>query len=285
MATPSAGNGLLIIERILRDRAGVWDQIVAERELRPLITQMLSSSAASLALYGAVLGASYGWQQALSSMVKLPLLFLATLAICLPTLYLFNLVFGARLSMVQAVALILVSITVTAVLTLAFAPISLFFLITAQSYQFFKLLNVGILMLTALVGLRFLVEGMQTLNDRQEVARTLAAPALADAPPNGTPVGETSAADAPALPAARTATLTATRPAAARPDQVRMPPGQASMSLLYIWIVLFGFVGTQLAWTLRPFFGDPGKPFGLFREIGGTFYADVFRTIGNLLGG
>jgi hypothetical protein len=118
------------------------------------------------------------------------------------------------------------------------------------------------------------------------VSRTLAAPALADAPPNGTPVGETSAvADAPALPAARTATLTATRPAAGRPDQVRVPPGQASMSLLYIWIVLFGFVGTQLAWTLRPFFGDPGKPFGLFREIGGTFYADVFRTIGNLLGG
>ena len=57
------------------------------------------------------------------------------------------------------------------------------------------------------------------------------------------------------------------------------------MGLLYIWIVLFGFVGTQLAWTLRPFFGDPDTPFGLFREIGGTFYADVFRTIGNLFGG
>jgi hypothetical protein len=296
MATSSAGNGLLIIERILRDRAGVWDQIVAERELRPLITQMLSSSAASLALYGTVLGASYGWQQALSSLIKLPLLFLATLAICLPTLYLFNLVFGARLSMVQAVALILVSITVTAVLTLAFAPISLFFLITAQSYQFFKLLNVGILMLTALVGLRFLVEGMRTLNDRQEMARMLAGPALAAAPPNGTPATDTSAAadaaapaalpsaDASALPATRTATLTATRPTT-RPEQVRVPAGQASMGLLYIWIVLFGFVGTQLAWTLRPFFGDPGRPFGLFREIGGTFYADVFRTIGHLLGG
>jgi len=35
-------------------------------------------------------------------MIKLPLLFLVTLAICLPTLYLFNLVFGARLSMPSA---------------------------------------------------------------------------------------------------------------------------------------------------------------------------------------
>ena len=99
-----------------------------------------------------------------SSAVKLPLLFLATLAICLPTLYLFNLVFGARLSMMQAVALIMVSITVTAVLTLAFAPISLFFLITAHNYAFFKLLNVAILVLTALVGLRFLTSGMAALN-------------------------------------------------------------------------------------------------------------------------
>ncbi len=42
------------------------------------------------------------------------------------------------------------------------------------------------------------------------------------------------------------------------------------MILLYIWILLFGFVGTQLAWTLRPLYGSPGAPFELFRDIGGT---------------
>ena len=71
------------------------------------------------------------------------------------------------------------------------------------------------------------------------------------------------------------------------PTQVEPPAAErpASIILLYIWIVLFGFVGTQLAWTLRPFFGDPGSPFAVFREVGGTFYADVFSTIGHLLGG
>ena len=59
----------------------------------------------------------------------------------------------------------------------------------------------------------------------------------------------------------------------------------ASMTLLNIWILLFGFVGTQLAWTLRPFFGSPGMPFELFRSIDGTFYGDIIRTIGHLLGG
>jgi hypothetical protein len=58
---------------------------------------------------------------------------------------------------------------------------------------------------------------------------------------------------------------------------------QASKTLLYIWILLFGFVGTQLAWTLRPFFGSPDEPFQVFRSsISGTFYADIFRTIGDL---
>src|SRR5262249_22675816 len=145
------GSGLLIIERILRDRDGIWRQISEERDLKELTTQMVTSSAISLAVYGVVLGSSHSFFQAISSMVKLPLLFLATLAICLPTLYLFNLVFGARLSMMQAVTLIMVTITVTSVLTLAFAPISLFFLITAQSYQFFKLLNITILLLTSIV--------------------------------------------------------------------------------------------------------------------------------------
>ncbi len=165
--TNRPGQSLFVIERILRDRQGIWRQIIAERDLGPLTRQLLTSSVISLAIYGAVLGASNSWAQAASSFIKLPVLFLATLAICLPTLYLFNLVFGARLSVMQALTLIMVCITVTAVLTLAFAPISLFFLISAHNYAFFKLLNVTILVLTAIVGLRFLTNGMRALNEYQ----------------------------------------------------------------------------------------------------------------------
>jgi hypothetical protein len=288
----SAGNSLLVIERLLRDRDGIWRQIIEERDLKQLTGQMLISSALSLALYGAVLGFSNSALQAAASFVKLPLLFLATLAICLPTLYLFNLVFGAKLSVLQALTLIMVTITVTAVLTLAFAPISLFFLITAQSYAFFKLLNVAILMLTALVGLRFLTAGMRAINDHQEKTALAAAPAPAPAPA-ATPVPAPVPAQAAPNGDGAVATAVAAPPAApawpvAHPHQRQAPPvrpeGSASMTLLYIWILLFGFVGTQLAWTLRPFFGSPGKDFQLFRSIGGTFYADVFETIGRLVG-
>ncbi|HKT03868.1 MAG TPA: hypothetical protein VJT31_30425 [Rugosimonospora sp.] len=284
MPTPP-GNGLFIIERILRDRDGIWRQINEERDLKGLSVQMLVSSAISLAVYGIVLGASNSFPQALSSMVKLPLLFLATLAICLPTLYLFNLVFGARLSMAQAIALIMVSITVTSVLTLAFAPISLFFLITAQNYFFIKLLNVAILVLTAIVGLRFLTAGMASLNayqvQRDRVAAVAAAPPLEVA--EAAPALETAAvAEGNGAVATAVATAIPTKVLVAAPPR---SPQSTSMTLLYIWILLFGFVGTQLAWTLRPFFGDPGHPFALFRHIDGTFYSDILHTISRLLHG
>src|SRR6185295_3318160 len=99
-----------------------------------------------------------------ASACKMPILFLMTLAICLPTLYLFNLLCGGRLSARQALALVLSAITVTAALTLAFAPITLFFMVTAQSYPFFILLNTVILMLTGTVGLSFLISGMRSMN-------------------------------------------------------------------------------------------------------------------------
>jgi hypothetical protein len=280
----------LIIERILRDRAGIWDQIIAERDLPKLILRMLLTSVISLAAYGAVLGASNGWLQALVSTVKLPLLFLATLAICLPTLYLFNLVFGARLSVLQACALIMVAITVTAVLTFAFAPISLFFLITARSYAFFKLLNVAILALTAFIGLRFLTSGMRALNKQVVVESMLSNQVVVTADVSqrelvSATVGGAAdpAAQAPTNGDARAARQNQNA-AKAKAPQPTAGDRPASMLLLYIWILLFGFVGTQLAWTLRPFFGDPGLPFELFRDIDGTFYGDILSTLGSLLG-
>ena len=302
-------SGLLVIERILRDRRGIWQQVVEDRDLTRLTGQMLISSTIALACYGAVLGSFHSVLMALTSAVKLPLLFLVTLAICLPTLYLFNLVFGARLSVRQSLALVMVALTVTAMLAVAFAPISLFFLITAPDYGFFKLLNVAILALSALVGLRFLTGGMRVLNEHgllapaklAEVAPVSpavpavppAVPAPAGAPANGVTPAAPDAVPAQGVPAGTTTTAVAARSnphldalwqqqAAARRPQPVPTPTPPSMTLLYVWILLFGFVGTQLAWTLRPFFGSPGMEFSLYRQIDGNFYAEIFRTIAGL---
>jgi hypothetical protein len=51
-----------------------------------------------------------------------------------------------------------------------------------------------------------------------------------------------------------------------------------------LWIVLYAFVGSQMAWTLSPFMSDPRTPFLLFTAPGGNFYADVLNAIRQLVG-
>jgi hypothetical protein len=246
-------NPPLIIERFLRDREGVWQQIKQEYCLNALIGQMLRSSTIALVGYGAVMGAgaSNPLLQAGASALKLPILYLLTLAICLPTLYLFNLLCGGRLSARQALALALAAITVSSALTLAFAPISIFFLITAKSYPFYQLLNVSILTLTGVVGLQFLVSGVHSMNRFE--------PAEHPQPEAGELHASSDAEPRPAP-----------NPFAYRRS--------VNLTLLYFWLMLYGFVGTQLSWTLRPFFGDPDKPFVLFRAIDGNFSLGVIEA-------
>ncbi len=56
-------------------------------------------------------------------------------------------------------------------------------------------------------------------------------------------------------------------------------------SLLKGWVILYGLVGSQLGWTLRPFLGVEGELFQIFRpEIEGNFYVQVARSIGSFLG-
>jgi len=215
-------------EWIMRDRVSFFDEIRTRRDLGPKLRSMVISTIIYLALYGLVMGISNSWQQALMSAIKLPVLFLVTLLICLPTLYFFNLLYGSQLTFGQTAGLMMAAVTVTAALTLAFASITLFFWLTVPDYGFFILLNVGVLAVTAWWGLSFLRQGMRHIQ-------------------RGAP-------------------------------QARMG------RILTVWIAIYAFVGTQMGWALKPFFGAPGQPFEIIRRTEGTFYTSVFRIILGLLG-
>ena len=51
--------------------------------------------------------------------------------------------------------------------------------------------------------------------------------------------------------------------------------------IIKAWTVIYMFVGTQFAWILRPFVGDPGE-FAWLRTIGGNFYTGLFQIITDL---
>lgn len=220
-----------VVETILRDRQHFFEEIKTGVGLSEKIWAMLVSSSVFLAVYGAVLGSTHSLFQALSSAVKLPLLFFATMLICIPTLYVFSVLFGSNQRVNQSIALVLSALTMMSVLLLSFASITFFFMLTTSGYQFFKLLNVFFFTIAGIIGMSLLSQGMALISTSDQ-----------------------------------------------------QPRRRGRSLVLYGWIMLYAFVGSQMAWTLRPFVGYPGAKFEIIRDLGGNFYADVFTSFGELLG-
>lgn len=59
---------------------------------------------------------------------------------------------------------------------------------------------------------------------------------------------------------------------------------QIGLSIFRVWVIIFAFVGIQLAWNLRPFVGYKDMPFELFREnTQGNFYSSMIKSLGEML--
>jgi hypothetical protein len=219
-----------VLMQLLRDRTSFLNEIEQRKNIDKKIVSLLVSSSIFIALYGAIIGSTHGWLQILSSAFKLPALYLLTLLICLPTLYFLDIIFGSKRTFGQYLALLLASMAMISVMLFGFAPVTLFFRLSINDYFFFLLLNLVVLTLTGVIGVRFFYRSMLSLIEQES-----------ESSPN-------------------------------------------RHKLIKAWLFLYGFVGSQLGWTLRPFFGVPDQPFALFREIESNFYVEVSKVIGNVLG-
>ena len=106
-----------VVERILRDRVSYFGDIHRQADLTTTSVSLLTAIVLGLAVFGFAFGLAGGNPfRAIQSMVKLPVVVLLSGAVCLPTLYYFSVLFGSRLRIGQAIALILTAHTVSAVL-------------------------------------------------------------------------------------------------------------------------------------------------------------------------
>ncbi len=234
---------------LLRDRHAFLGEIRKEVQLQHKISALMIGSFFCFALYGGIVGSFHSPLQAIASAIKLPALYLLTLVVCLPALYIFNALFSSKQTIAQHFAYLLSAASVIAILLCGFAPITLFFLTTIspqKDYSFFLLLNVAIFSLTGLFGVTFLYQAM-----RPEAADTQATQATQEAQ---------DAQDAKDI------------------KRSKDPHVRLRSNILRFWLVLYGFVGSQLGWTLRPFFGSPGH-FEFFRPREGNFLSGVWNAL------
>lgn len=221
-------NATVMLDQALRDRPSIWTSLKSA-EAWP-VGKAVAVNAGLAAFYGLVMG-SYGWagaggwKQALASAIKVPCLFMLTLAICLPALYIVSALLGSTLRVRQLVGILMASFLVTTLLLAAFAPILGFFMLSASNYAFIKLLNVVFFVIATGAGIAIISDAIKNIGD-QDVS--------------------------------------------------------GYRTLLRFWFVIYAFVGTQMAWILRPFVGSPNMQFSWFRNLEGNFYTDVLRSLGQL---
>jgi hypothetical protein len=259
--------------------------------------------------------------QLVASAVKVPALFLLTLVVTLPSLYVFTALVNARLSVGALVRLFVAAIGVNIAVLASLGPIVAFFSLNTVSYNFMVLLNVLVFAVSGVLGLAFLLQTLHRLNIAPRYERTaldrmvdahraaqLAKSAAGLTPPpispgelppaleryitpevvepGGTPpqpsspqAAEPSLAEPPASPTAST------------PDELSGPLdpiaghvlGRHTRLVFDCWVLVFGLVGAQMSWVLRPFIGSPDIPFEWFRPRSSNFFEAVFQALRSLL--
>ena len=148
------------LTQILSDRERFFTEVAEGDGLPAKLVHALWTLLALCAVYGAVAGAYAGPTQSVSAAIKLPLLFLGTLAICFPGFFVIQVLVGSRLRLSQVLALVLGALSLSAILLAAVVPITAFFLLTGANYYFLTLLHVLIVLGAGLVGMAVLHEGL-----------------------------------------------------------------------------------------------------------------------------
>jgi hypothetical protein len=216
-----------IMPDFLRDPDAFFYSIQRDENVKARAVSLGLVSLFSFMVYGFMVGLAKSPLQAFSASIKVPVLFLSTMMFCLPALYFFSLaLLGTPLRMMQVLTVVLSGISVTAFLLLGLAPITLFFVLTSTNYEFFQLLAVVFVGISACIGVYFLWRGM-----------TLVEPT--------------------------------------RTDSLK----SLGKRILFLWVLVYGFVGTQMTWRLSPFVGKPEDPFYWIRPSRDNFYVDVVKAI------
>jgi len=256
--------------------------------------------------YGACMGcfallnrpAGHAVLQLVSSMAKVPCLFFLTLIVTFPSLYVFNALVGSRLSLSSVWRLMIAMMAVMMAILASLGPIVAFFSLSTNNYGFMLMLNVAVFALSGFLGLKFLLHTLHrlstVLNERPPAATPTPArhpaPAAAMQAAQVMQVAAPHAASAPgpAPQAAARAVASATQgEAAGALDRMedRML-GSNVKTVFYFWILVFGLVGTQMSWVLRPFIGNPAQhDFVLLSARESNFYAAVWGALSRMLGG
>jgi hypothetical protein len=222
-------------------------------------------------------GASEAILQMIASAAKVPLLFLLTLMVTFPSLYVFNALIGSRLTLRAVWQLLIATLAVMVAVLASLGPVVAFFSVSTTGYNFMLIFNVVICAASGFLGLKFLLFTLHRLTLVMDAEQVGSTPAAKTAEP------QTADKIDPAKISYDTP-LPSSPQGALEKIEGRAFGGNVT-AIFRIWIVVFALVGAQMSWVLRPFIGAPGVPFEWLRERDSNFFEAVWNAFWRLLGG
>lgn len=164
-------------------RASLWEEF--ERLLRPhekgeaidadggSVVRLLLGALLCFAAYGAIAGLFQGGAQVGWSALKTPLIVLGTALLCLPSLYVFATLAGARLSPARFAFVVAAFLALLGLLALGLIPINWLFSVSSRSLLFVVWLHLGAWILAVKLARRFLRSVFEDEGPRRAVGAWL----------------------------------------------------------------------------------------------------------------
>ncbi len=122
-----------------------------------------SGYAAIVLAPGSPLHEAASWRIPLLVALKVPLLFVLTLAICAMAFYVLNLALGIRLHLMPVMTTMAFGLAATGVMLGVLVPIAALFSIVTENYHFMKVLHLLVFALSGLFGVKVLYRGLVAL--------------------------------------------------------------------------------------------------------------------------
>ena len=146
-----------------------YEKITDEKQIKyEIVNHLLLLLIFSMA-YGAIMGSYNGLLQAISSAIKMPVLFLLIILICFPAFFVIQTVLGSKLSLGQMISIILTGFVFMTCIMVSFSTIIAFFMITGDNYAFIKLLHVLIIIVAGFFGMRAIVEALKYSCEKKSI--------------------------------------------------------------------------------------------------------------------
>lgn len=155
---------LSVIEALLRRPSDLWRHL-GQPAAGPVIGLMLLVAAACLALYGLVVGTFAGGTQLWAAPLKMVVGLLVSSVICLPSLYIFACLGGAKVRLMEVIGLLASLAALMALLLVGFAPIAWIFGQSTESLVWMGFLHLAFWVIATAFAFRLFFAGFRVLGE------------------------------------------------------------------------------------------------------------------------